>query len=92
MSTQVPPSTKDKLFKALYIVLFLFIGYIVWLLTVVIAIFQCIYDLALKHPNQNILEFGKSLNSYMYKIVSFLSYNSEEKPYPFGKWPGSDKI
>ena len=98
MSTQNEPRpqtdshTREKLLKALYLILFYFIGYVVWILTVAISVFQFFYSIFLKHPNQNLLDFGKSLNQYLYEIVRFISFNTDTKPYPFSPWPSSDKI
>lgn len=96
MSAQNEPTKPDshvreKLLKALYLVLFYFVGYVVWVLTVIISIFQFFYELFMDSPNKNILDFGKNLNAYMYQIVRFISFNSEEKPYPFSPWPHSDQ-
>lgn len=97
MSAQNEPTPKadshvrEKLLKALYLVLFYFVGYIAWVLTVVISIFQFFYELFLKDHNKNLLDFSKSMNTYLYEIVRFLSFNTETKPYPFSPWPHSDK-
>ena len=37
--------------------------------------------------NASVLNFGKSLSTYIYQIWLFLSYNSEDKPFPFNDWP-----
>lgn len=97
MSAQNQPTapvdlhTKEKWLKGLYLILFAFVGYIAWVLTLVISIFQFFCDIFLKSPNKNLLDFGKNLNLYLYEIVRFLSYNTETKPYPFTPWPNSDK-
>lgn len=97
MSAQNEPSvhkdshSREKLLKALYLILFYIIGYVVWILTVAISVFQFFYSIFLKNPNQNLLNFGKSLNQYLYEITRFISFNTDTKPYPFSPWPNSDK-
>lgn len=97
MSAQNEPSVqkysqiKEKLLKALCLILFYFIGYVVCILTVAISIFQFFYSVFLKNPNQNLLDFGKKLNLYLYDIVRFISFNTDTKPYPFSPWPNNDK-
>jgi Domain of unknown function (DUF4389) len=86
-TTEKSSHIQDKLINALYFILFYFIGYIVWLLTVAISIFQFFYDLILKGPNQHLLKFGNSLNRYLYDIVRFISFGTETKPFPFSPWP-----
>lgn len=77
---------RDKLIKALFFVLFYFIGYVVWLLTIAMSIFQFFYALILKEPNKHLLQFGKNLNLYLYDIVRFISLVTEKKPFPFSPW------
>ena len=38
-------------------------------------------------PSESIKLFGKSLGAYLQQISEFLSYASEEKPFPFSDWP-----
>lgn len=38
--------------------------------------------------NRSLQQTGQSLASYMYEIVRYLTYNSDDKPFPFGgDWP-----
>lgn len=37
-------------------------------------------------PNQNILNFGKTLSAYLYHILLFLTYNTDQIPFPFSDW------
>lgn len=82
---------KDKLLQAFHLVLFYFIGYVAWILTVAISIFQFFYEIVMKNPNKHLLDFGKNLNLYLYEIVRFISFNTDTKPYPFSPWPNSEK-
>jgi len=41
--------------------------------------------------NAQLQTAGKSIAAYIYQIISYLTYNSEEKPFPFGEWPAADK-
>ncbi len=38
--------------------------------------------------NRELRQIGQSLASYIYEIVRYLTFNTDEKPFPFGgKWP-----
>lgn len=37
-------------------------------------------------PNQNILNFGRSLSLYTYHILLFMTFNTETLPFPFSDW------
>ena len=39
--------------------------------------------------NQHLRRFGHSLSTYIYDVLKFLCYSSEEKPFPFADWPAS---
>ena len=34
-----------------------------------------------------LVKLGQSLSTYIYQILTFLTFNSNEHPYPFGAWP-----
>ncbi|QWF70973.1 DUF4389 domain-containing protein [Methylomonas paludis] len=36
--------------------------------------------------NPNLLEFGRSLSSYHYHILLFLTFSTEKLPFPFAEW------
>jgi len=78
---------KQKLLKGLYLILFLAIGYVSVFIIIVVTILQFVLDFILKTPNKNLMDFAKSLSSYVYEIICFLTYVSEKKPFPFTPWP-----
>jgi hypothetical protein len=75
--------------KGLYIVLFLVIGYLVGFVTFFVVIFQFIFNFIMKEPNVHIQNFGQSISVYLYDITRFITFNSEELPFPFKPWPSS---
>jgi len=54
-----------------------------------IAIFQFLALLFTEEPNQPLMKFGQSLNTYQYQINQFLTINTEEYPFPFSDFPES---
>ena len=72
------------LFMILFVVVYHFIVIIVMALVI---LFQFIYTLLTGEPNGKIKPFSKQLVKYIYEIFLFLSYNTEEKPFPFSDWP-----
>lgn len=55
-----------------------------------LAIIQFIFVLVTDAPNARLLYFGRSLALYFRQIVAFLSFASEQAPFPFNDWPASD--
>ena len=78
---------KPSLSRALYIILFLVIGRFVSIAVCFISIFQFIYAWIFSKPNQNVLEFTSSLSEFAKEIVAYVSFNTEDKPWPIGEWP-----
>ena len=36
--------------------------------------------------NTNIIEFGRNLSTYHYHLLLFLTFNTEQLPFPFSDW------
>ena len=37
--------------------------------------------------NERLRALGQTLASYIYEIVLYVTFHSDERPYPFGPWP-----
>jgi hypothetical protein len=47
-----------------------------------------LYVLITGSPNVPLIAFGKSLATYTYQIVLYLTFNSDVRPFPFdADWP-----
>jgi len=38
-------------------------------------------------PNTRLIAFGQSLGLYLSQIAGFVSFGTEEVPFPFNAWP-----
>lgn len=56
----------------------------------VVVVFQFLSVLLTGKKNEKILTFGAQLSTYIYQIISYLTYNSEYKPFPLNDWPETD--
>lgn len=82
---------KSKWLRGLFMLFFIIIKYLVSWLIAIIALFQFATDLITGQPNNRLLDFTKHLNLYLLQVVNFLTFNSEDKPFPFTNWPGNEK-
>ncbi len=42
--------------------------------------------------NQSLAQAGRGIASYVYEIIRYLTYNTDDKPFPFGaEWPSADR-
>lgn len=51
------------------------------------AIIQFVLALVSDTPNARLVSFGQSLGVYLNQIASFVSFATEEAPFPFSAWP-----
>jgi len=51
------------------------------------AIVQFVLALLGDTPNAQVIAFGRSLGLYLSQIASFVTFATEEAPFPFGAWP-----
>ena len=82
-------SARQALFiRALFMILFVIIYYVAEWLVVAVAVFQFVVVLITGKANGNLTAFGEGLARFVYQIARFLTFNSEDKPFPFSQWPG----
>ena len=88
MKDQIKKSLQDNStwMRVLYMAIFVIIFNIVELLIAALVIFQLLVLLFTGDKNQRLLGFGAMLSQYAFKILRFLTFNSEEKPFPFSDW------
>jgi hypothetical protein len=73
--------------RLVFILLFAVLLYLASIVISVLVVLQFLFSLVTGQDNINIRQFGSSLSTYIYQTLKFLTYNSEEKPFPFADWP-----
>jgi len=73
--------------RALYMLLFTVIYGIAEVVIATVVLFQLLSVLFTGCTNERLLTLGQNLSTYVYQILLFLTFNSDERPYPFGDWP-----
>jgi len=58
-------------------------GTVVWFVTVIQFLIMLLNDT----PNARLVSFGRSMGRYLNQIVNFLTFVTEEIPFPFNDWP-----
>ncbi len=72
-------------FMLLYAAVLQLASLVMWALVAV----QFLFSLVTGEDNQHLRRFGHSLSTYIYDVLKFLCYSSEDKPFPFADWPVS---
>lgn len=73
--------------RSLFMILFFVIYRFVDIVVVLVAISQWLYMLLTGDASASLSRFAGGLGAYVAQIISYLSYNTEEKPFPFTDWP-----
>ena len=77
----------DTWMRGLFIVIFAVIYSITDILLTAVVVFQFLATLFTGETNARLRAFGLSLAAYIYQIIAFMTFNSDEKPFPFNPWP-----
>lgn len=56
----------------------------------IIVVVQFALVLVTGIDNENLRNLGQGLGKWIYQAFMFLTFNSEEKPFPFDEWPTID--
>ena len=76
--------------RGLFILLFAFMLIIARIVTGAVVVIQFLFTVFTGKTNGNLKDFGASLARYVYNCLLFVTYNSDEKPFPFGEWPTAE--
>ena len=77
--------------RILFMLAFAVIIGLVRILLWAVILLQVAYTLLTGNVNKNILNFGRILSAYTYHILIFLTFNSEQVPFPFSDWSLTEK-
>ena len=73
--------------RGLYMLLMMLVLHVFGTVLVVVAIIQFVIVLMNESPNERLVTFGRNLGIYLRQIAHFLTFASEEVPFPFSEWP-----
>jgi hypothetical protein len=83
-----PTFWKRLLFMALFIIAYIFAEATAW----AVIIFLILYNLFTGSSNERAVTFGRQISAYIYHLLLYLTYNTEERPFPFTDWPKPEKM
>jgi len=74
--------------RGVFMLLFVLIYSVAEVIVAVVVLLQFFFVLFTGQQNTRLREFGDGLSLFVYQIMSYWTYNSEERPFPFAPWPG----
>jgi hypothetical protein len=87
------PELKDNLkskstwLRLLFMILFVALWSISRLVVFAVVVLQFFWVLFTGTTNARLSAFGMGLATYSFQIITFLTYNTDEQPFPFSDWP-----
>ncbi len=79
----------DQWLRMLLMACYLVVAWVVGVVLVVIMVAQTLVVLITAELNVNLRKFGSVTAAYLYQIVMYLVYGTDEKPFPFSELPGT---
>ena len=74
--------------RLLFMIIFVAIYTLTRFVFAAVVVLQFLFVLFTAETNKQLTELGQSLATYTYQIMRYLSFNSEDKPFPFSAdWP-----
>ena len=73
--------------RLLFMLLFAVIYSVAEVVLVMVVVFQFLCVLLSGKRNDKALSLGAQLSSFIYQVLRYPTYNSDERPYPFSDWP-----
>jgi len=57
-------------------------------MVLVLMLAQAVFTIITGDHNDNLRKFGSAFSLYIFQILQFLTFNANEKPFPFSEFPG----
>ena len=77
--------------RLLFMAIFYVIGTVTTAVLSVVVVLGFFWVLFTGEKNAQLQEVGQAIAAYLYEIVRYLTFNTEDKPFPFGNdWPSAD--
>lgn len=80
----------DVWLRGLFILIFGVILYFAVILVWLVVVFQFITKLLTGDPNRQVADFNGGLLRYISLVLGYITFQSDEKPFPFSPWPGQE--
>ena len=90
MSVKDNAKNTDTWLRGLFILVFGVIFYVLYGVIWLLVIFQFITKVVTGGLNQQLSDFSSSLTAFAFQILRYITFQSEERPFPFSPWPAKD--
>ncbi|MFQ3236365.1 MAG: hypothetical protein ACI9C4_001936 [Paraglaciecola sp.] len=85
--TKATLTNLDTWKRGLFMLVFVIISGVAKLIVTLVAVFQFITLLFKGQANEKMIPLGQNLSTYLYQITLFLTFKTDEMPFPFLDFP-----
>lgn len=78
---------KELFFRFLFMLAFWFLGYIAFSLSILLGAVQLVVILIKGSKNDELATFSRNLIQYVWQCLAYITFATEEKPFPLGSFP-----
>lgn len=86
-NSDTPANKRNLLVRGLFMLLIALAYHVSGTVMFIVTLIQFVMMLLNDKPNARLISFGRSLGCYLQQIVNFLTFATEEIPFPFNDWP-----
>ena len=73
--------------RLVYIILFAIAFNVAEAVFAAVVVVQFVFHLFTGQANNRLRALGRDLSTYVFEIVAYLTYHTDDKPFPFRPWP-----
>jgi len=89
MSIKEHAKDVDVWIRGLFILVFGVLFYVLFWIISLLVLFQFITKVITSKLNEQLMQFSNGLTLYAFQILNYMTFQSEERPFPFSPWPGT---
>ena len=89
-NSEAPINRRNIWIRGLFMLLMALAYHVAGTVLAVVSLIQFLIMLMNDTPNARLVSFGRSLGRYLQQIVHFVTFATEEIPFPFNDWPASE--
>ena len=82
---------RDLWLRGLFILLFSAILYFAFCLVGLLVLFQFVSKVVTGNLNRQLADFSVGLVRYISQILGYITFQSDERPFPFNPWPAGEE-
>jgi hypothetical protein len=84
------PDPRNIWLRGLFMLLMALAYQVTGTVVCIVTVIQFVLTLLNGQPNPRLVTFGRSMGRYLQQTVDFLTFATEEIPFPFDDWPAGD--